>query len=331
VALTKADGSAYLFKSLGGLALTSLLPSGPQNPQQGIANPAALNIEFDIPVINLADPANDTAWLRIWGLGLQDIGTASNLNGLNIAIYAGMSKGLPLANPAQAGLIMQGQVLYAFGNWIGTTQTVEMNFQPGTSLGSATNPVNFPFSWPAGTPLSTAIAQTLAIAMPGVTQQISISPKLALNYAVTGWYQSAQQFADFINEISTTLIGGNYNGVTITTNGQTVSAFDGTQAASSVKAIAFQDLIGQPTWVGPGTISVKTVLRADIHVGDTISIPPSLVTVTSQAASFLALADKTAFSGTYYVSQAEHFGNFRQADAESWSTSYQVTPIPTGS
>jgi hypothetical protein len=328
VTVTKADGTPYLFKSLGGLALTSLLPSGQQTPQQGVANPAALNIEFDISIINLADPANDSAWLRIWGLGLQDIGTASNLNGLNIAIYAGMSKGLPLANPSQAGLIMQGKILYAFGNWVGTSQTVEMNFQPGQTLGSATNPQNFPFSWPAGVPLATAIAQTLAIAMPGVTQNINISPRLALNYAITGWYQSAQQFADFINEISSTIIGGTYNGVSITTNGQTVNVFDGTVAAPSVKAIAFPDLIGQPTWSGPATISVKTVLRADIHVGDTVSLPPSLVTVTAQGASFLALADKTAFSGKYYVAQAEHFGNFRQSDAESWATAYQMNPIP---
>jgi hypothetical protein len=58
--------------------------------------------------------------------------------------------------------------------------------------------------------------------MPGVAQQINISTKLALNYAITGWYQSAQQFADFVNEISTTLIWGRYSGVIIATNGQTV-------------------------------------------------------------------------------------------------------------
>ena len=329
IVITQPNGQPFLFKSLGGLALTSLLPTGPQSPITGQANPAALNIEFDLPIVVLHDPDNN-GWLRIWGLGLQDIGNASNLNGMNIAIYAGMSKGLPLANPQQAGLIMQGKILYAFGNWIGTDQTVEMNFIPGGDLGSPNEPANFPFSWPAGIPLATAIAQTLSIAMPGVPQTINISPKLVLNYAVTGWYQSAQQFADFINEISWTIIGGAYNGVSIVTNGQTASVFDGTQGGSSVKALAFTDLIGQPTWSGPATISVKTVLRADIHQGDTISIPPSLLTVTAAAAPSLALPDKTAFSGAYQVQQVHHYGNLRQADANSWATVFQVTPIRAG-
>ena len=355
IEITKPDGSPFKFASMGNLALTSLLPTGPQNPMTGQANPAALNIEFDIPVVVLNDPDNN-AWLRIWGLGLQDIGTASNLNNMGIAIYAGMSKGLPLANPAQAGLLMKGKVLYAFGNWVGTDQTIEMNFIPSSgtgsggsslSLGSPADPANFPFSWDAGEPLATAIKNTLSVAMPGVTQQINISPRLVLNYAVTGWYQSAQQFADFIDEISWMIIGGNYNGVSITTDGQTVRVFDGTAPSSSsgtssgstssstssgaAKQIAFQDLIGQPTWVGPATLSVKTVMRADIHMGDTITLPPSLVTVTSAAAPYLALADKTSFSGSYSVIQAHYYGNFRQPTADSWNTTFQVTPVASSS
>jgi hypothetical protein len=334
VSITKTNGQPYLFKSLGGLALTSLLPTGPQNPISGQANPAALNIEFDISAVALNDPDNN-AWARVWGLGLQDIGNASDLNGLDISISAGMSKGLPLANPAQAGLIMQGQILQAYGNWIGTAQTVDMTFVAGTNQGSPSQPANFPFSWPAGTPLATAIQQTLNIAMPGVAQQINISPKLVLNYAVTGWYQSAQQFADFINEISSTIIGGNYAGVTISTNGQTVRAFDGAgTTASGAKAIAFTDLIGQPTWIDGGVVSAKTVLRADIHQGDTVTLPQTLFNVGSvPAAQFLSgsgqqlISDKLTFSGNFLVSQVHHYGNFRQADADSWATVFQLGAI----
>jgi hypothetical protein len=225
---------------------SSFLPSWPQNPASGRANPTALNIEFDIPIASLSDPDSGSAWLRIWVPGIADISNASDLNMLAISIYAGMSKGLPLANPNQAGLIMQGKTLYAYGSWIGTSQTVDMNFIPGANLGSPDQPANFRSPGrPAGTPLATAIARTRSIAMPGVAQQINTSPKLALNYAVTGWYQSAQQFANFINEISTTLIRGSYSGVMIATNGQTVRVNGGTSPtqSSGFKQIAFTDLI----------------------------------------------------------------------------------------
>ena len=49
--ITKADGTPFLFKSLG-IPLTSLLQTGPQNPISGIANPGALNVEFEIPFAN---------------------------------------------------------------------------------------------------------------------------------------------------------------------------------------------------------------------------------------------------------------------------------------
>jgi hypothetical protein len=327
VVLTKADGTPYLFKSLGGLALTSLAPNGRTNP-------GALNIEFDLPIANLTNPDNN-AWLRCWGLSIADIGIASDLNGLNVSVYGGMAKGLPLANPAQAGLLLQGQIFQAFGNWVGTDQTIDMNFIVGGNAGSPDAPANFPFQWQAGEPLATAIAQTLSTALPGMTQQINISPNLVLNYAMTGWYQSAQQFADFINEVSSALIGGTYTGVNIVTDGQTIRDFASNSAAqaTATKMIAFQDMIGQPTWIGPGTISVKLVLRADLHIGDIIQLPPSLVTVTSAgAAQYLSLvsqpANRTAFSGNYQIAHCHHYGNFRQSDSASWATVLQAYPLP---
>jgi hypothetical protein len=327
VVITKPDGSPFLFKSLGGLALTSLLPSGPQNPISGLANPAALNIEFDLTAFVYNAPDNNS-WLRIWGLGLQDIGNAADLTMLNVSVYGGMSKGLPLANPQQAGLLVKGQVLAAWGNWIGTDQTVEMALVAGgVAAGSPSKPSNFPFSWQAGLPLSVAIAQTLSTAMPGPPPPINISPKLVLNYPVSGWYQSAQQFSDFVNDLSSAIIGGDYPGVTISTDGQTVRVSDGTAApASSTKTIGFQDLIGQPTWVAGGIISVKTVLRADISVNDTVSLPPSLVTTSLAAAQFnYGLAkDKTTFSGVFGVNEVHHYGNFRQPTADSWTTVFQL-------
>jgi hypothetical protein len=327
--LAKPDGTPYLFKSLNGLPLTSLLPQAPQNPQQGLTNPAALLIEFDLPMANLANPDNN-AWLRVWGLGLQDIGNAADLNGLNVTVYGGMAKGLPLANPNQAGLLLKGQVLQAFGNWDGTNQTVDMLIVPGgTTAGTVQNPGNFPFSWKAGTPLSQAIQQTLSTGMPGYPVQISISPKLVTGYDQTGHYPTLEAFADFIYSLSLSIITDPaYQGVTIATNGQNIVVTDAsaTVATSAVKRVAFQDMIGQPVWFAPNQISVKLVLRADIQIGDTINLPPALFT-TQQAAVAPGIPNKLTFSGNFFVQQVHHWGNSRQADAASWNTTLQCVLI----
>jgi hypothetical protein len=314
-------GKPVLPSSLGGIPITSLLPSGQTNP-------AALNIEFDIPFANFAAPMQNS-FLRIWGLGLKDISSAFNLTPVgkpvvNIQITAGMAKGLPLANPAQQGILLRGAILQAWGNWVGGDQTLDFTFQP--SSGSPAAPLNFQFNWQAGTPLSTAIGQTLATAMPNQKQSIAISKNLTLNYDQHGTYQSARQFAAFINGMSQAIVGGTYQGVKMSSDGSTVTVWDGTSQPSATKPIAFQDMIGQPTWVDPQTISVKLVLRGDLSLGSVISMPESLATQTQQ--SFLRFQDKSAFTGNYLVQQIQHFGNFRQSDAASWNTTIQATLQP---
>ena len=340
VVITRADGTPYLFKSLGnafapGITLSSLLPTGPQNPVSGLTNPAALCVELDIAMANVTKPDSDAgAMMRVWGLGLQDIGHASDLNGMDIAIYAGMAKGLPLANPAQAGLLMQGRIYQAFGNWIGTDQTIDLIFVAGgLATGSPDEPNNFPFFWAAGTPLATAITNTLRTAMPGLPVTINISPNLVMNADQTGHYGSLAEFADMISRVSIGVFGtaSGYDGVTIVQDGQTISVYDGDgpDQTGPVKAISFADLIGQPTWIAPGTISIKTVLRADIRLNDTISLPETLFTVTGQAfASRQARPqNKLTFSGNFKVQQVHHYGHSRQPDAASWNTTCQATPV----
>ncbi len=90
----------------------------------GRAIPGALNIEWDIPVAPFATPMG-AAWVRVWGVSLAQISQSSDLNGMNIQVFGGMQKGLPLANPMQYGLLVQGQIFQAFGNWIDTNQTLQ--------------------------------------------------------------------------------------------------------------------------------------------------------------------------------------------------------------
>ena len=326
IEFTKPDGSPFIFQSLG-MPLTSLLPSGPQDPVNGLTNPAALQIEFDLPVANFTDPIAASAWLRIWGLGLQDIGAAAKLTGLGVKVFAGMARGLPLANPSQAGLIMQGQVYQGIGNWIGTEQTVEMNFiAGGVASGSPNAPTNLPFVMPKGTPLGTAIDNALKVAFPSYQRAVSVKPNLVLDHDQHGQYQSLGQLADFVNTLARGIIGDpNYSGITVAIEGTKITVTDGTSSPAA-KMIAFQDLIGQPTWVGPNTISVATVLRSDIHVGDVISLPKTIVTTTTAAVQ--SLQDQSAFSGNFQVSAINHYGHSRQPDASSWNTRFQVFQTP---
>ena len=311
-------GADVLPSSLQGRPISSLFPDGSTNP-------GALNIQYDIAQLAFNNP-DTNSWVRIWGLGIKDTSAALDLNGMNISVSAGMSKGLPLANPAQRGLFVKGTIFQAFGNWVGTDMTVDLNIRAGG--GSSDAPLNFPFTWKAGTPLGIAIGQTLSIAMPTFKQNIQVSPKLIINHDETGHYETAEQFADFINERSQPIIGGTYRGVTIATNGETVNVFDGTVApqTSAIKQIAFQDMIGQPTWINIQEISVIFVARGDLNVGDIIHIPPAVYTLT--LASVPRFQDRTNFTGNFLISQIHHYGNFRQADAASWNTTVQAIYLP---
>jgi len=312
--------------SLLGRPLSSLLSNGN-------ANMSALNIEFDIPVATYAVP-HSNALLRIWGLSLTDLGSANNLtadldNPVNIEVSAGFSKGLPLANPQQQGLILRGAIYQAFGNWIGTEQTLDILFRPAS--GTPNDPINFSFQWPAGTPLKDAIQQVLGIAFPVQKIVVNISPSLVLGYTETGYYQSAQQFADYINTISKAIIGGtSYIGVHISTDGDTVQVWDGTvvPTASAAIQISPSDLVGQPTWIDPNIIMVKLQLRGDLAINDLIYLPPTLVTTTSGA--LIRFQDKTSFSGNFLITEMQHYGNFRQPDAMSWNTTIWASKSPNG-
>ena len=108
-------------------------------------------------------------------------------------------------------------------------------------------------------------------------------------------------------------------------DGVTMVVTDGT-APPAAKKIAFQDMLGQPTWLAFNLIQVKLVMRGDLNLGDQVTLPPSLATTTQQA--LLRYRDKTTFSGNYQIQAIHHYGNFRQADAMSWNTTVDLFPVP---
>jgi len=295
------------------------------DPRSGSTLPGALNIELDVPIYTYDAPAG-YAFVRVWGIALTDIGQSSNFNGKTIKVFAGMAKGLPLANPTQAGLIAQGKIFQAFGNWQGVNQTLDFVFYADT--GSADAPQNLVINWKAGMQLSAAIASTLQTAFPTYKQSINISQNLVQAHDEPGVHQSLTQFANYINTISRSIIGGAYSGVRMLIRDNTFLVYDGT-TPTTPKSIVFTDVIGQPVWKDLATIGIYCVLRHDIQVGDYISLPQSQVTTTAQ--SYSAYRNNLVFQGSFLVTRVRHVGNFRDPDAASWVTTIDAVTIANGS
>lgn len=327
----------------GGLVTTPSSIPGSDATYTSFANnrsiPSALQVELDIPLKAYATPMGG-ALVRIWGVSLAEIaqstqlGPTPNADGTldykNIAIYGGMQKGLPLANPAQAGLLVEGSIIQAFGNWLGTDQSLDIILAP--VFGTNTDPKNITFNWLTGTPLADAIRNTLKNAFPKYAEpNIQISPNLVLNHDEPGFYNTIEQFAAYVKQVSISIIGGGYSGVDIFLSNNKFNVFDGT-TSTTPKQIAFQDLIGQPTWIGGGpsgrspVMQFKTVMRGDISMGDYIKMPQAFVTNTAAVSTSLTNL-RAAFQGSFFVNEIRHVGNFRQPDGASWVTTFNASPL----
>lgn len=309
------------------------------NGKLQLPDPGALNLEIHLPVSMFHTPHGGGTF-RLHGVGLRMISQSTNLNGQNIVLSAGMGKGLPLAKPSQAGIIYQGQISQCWGNWTGTEQTLDFTVFPGdlTPLGGVC------FVWEYGQSLSAAITASLRQAFPGYTPKVNVAD-LALPWGLPV-YDTAQSLMDFARMLRdmTQLpgrlrFGDNYPGIGITTDGQNIFVFDWTVPGSNrTVPLAFEDLIGQPTWLGPFTISFQTVLRADIDVGDFVTFPTGIYSPYAQlsatSANFaggtnLPAQSKTAFQGKFVINDMHHYGNFRQPDASAWNTTFTATTLST--
>lgn len=301
----------------------------------GQNDPGALDIELDVITTAFALSKGQSS-LTIWGVSLQQIAQSSQLTGMPIDVYAGMAKGLPLANPAQQGLIVRGTCYPAFGNWIGTEQTLDIVINsPMTGTGSLLkpdsphNPAPIVHNWQQGQPLATAIQNTLSTAFPLFTPKVSISPSLVLPYTDTGFYPTIEAYSGYIRDISQSILGKtNYPGVMIAPSGNDMIVTDGTQTTGSGSQIQFNDLIGQPTWLGFNVISVKTAMRGDLSVGKNIMLPQTQATVSASSAP--QFRQGSGFQGSFFVNTCRHIGRFRQPSAESWVSVFNCASIPSG-
>ena len=291
----------------------------------GANDPGALNIELDLAVAGFAQPLGPTqAFLRIQGPSVKQIGSQANLNGKTIQIYGGMGRGLPLATQQSAyqGLLASGVIFQAFANWVGTDMSLEMVIEGDTS--SKLTPRNLSGTWPANMPLAQAITNTLQNAYPEYTVNVAISSLLTTSSDQSFVYSSLAQLAQWIEARSKSIIGDpNYQGVQIVARDKVLYVFDGT-TKTQPKQLLFSDLIGQPTWQGPGVIQITSVMRSDIFVNSYIQLPQGIPTTAS--AQQFGTTGYVTFQGSYMVTAVRHVGNFRSPDALSWVTVINATP-----
>lgn len=286
----------------------------------GATDPGALQVELDIVAATYATPVGNS-FVRIWGVPITVISQSRDFNGKRIKVYGGMQKGLPLANPAQAGLLVQGDIIQAFGNWIGTDMSLDLIMVP--SAGSPSDPRNIVLNWQKGKALSEAIKTTLQTAFPGRTVTVNISSDLVQDRDEAGYWASLSQFAPWLKQKTIGLKGGDYTGADIFITETEVRVYDETSQSAPLE-VAFNDLIGQPTWIEPAVIQVSCVMRADISVGDYIKLPKAQVTTTPQSLS--QYRDASVFQGTFQVRQVRHVGAFRTPDATAWLTVIDAYP-----
>ncbi|MEG0234066.1 MAG: hypothetical protein RR680_18970 [Hafnia sp.] len=312
--------------------------------KNGVFNPGNLMIEFDIQRFGESTPKGESC-ITIWGISPQDMQQArQDMFGMKIKMWVGMSKGLPLAKPAQQGLILEGTIWQVLGNWQGTELRMDLIVTASAVsdvIPAPLAPINLTLPWNKGVKLSVALTQCFQNMGGEYRFSISISDRLINNFDSSMFCGNLTELATKLKYLSKNIIKENdYSGVEISVvNGREIRVFDNDfanhQDQNSKKSasyrsknptqIVFTDLVGQPTWVQYGTITIPCVMRSDIQVGDYIRMPEKLRPMV-QASSYSQFRDDSAFTGDFLVSSVRLLGNSRQPDANSWVTVLEAHP-----
>jgi hypothetical protein len=312
---------------------------GPQGAQfisvvNGQNDPGALDIEFDINLPVGDSGAPNSAWIKIRGIPFSMVTQSSKFNNCRLQMWAGYTNGLPLANlqvPHQ-GLILDGNIWPALGNWIYNDLSLEFFVTPGSpgGVGGPTSPKNIVHNVPANQPFSTAIKNALQTAFPQSTVNVNISQNIKLAYNDYGFYQSIEQYSTYLKSLSHDLLGTpqttGYQGIRIHSQGNTITVKDDSTQGGGPIALQYTDFVGQPTWIGANKISIKCLLRGDISptAGNTVQVTlpaNTLATVSSPDQAKIGQNNNVlAFQGSWTVTGVRHIGKFRSPGMDSWVT-----------
>lgn len=303
----------------------------------GQFDPGALNVMFDI-ITSVGSIPVGAQSIIIEGVSLSDLDNAkqygstiqqdgSVTGGVNLTLKGGMGAGLPLANPSQAGTLTQSAVFQSFGNWTGTDMSLALIVVPSSY--SHGHPGNIVLNWQKGQKLSDALQPAFAAAYPKAKASINISSSLVAVRNETSFHGTFSQLARHVARITASAPNG---AVEMSFQNGAISVFDNT-AQPPIVLFQFTDFVGQPTWLAPQLIQVKTVMRGDIQVGNNVAFPvgfenaPGFVQ-TSQASQPGFGRYKSAIQGKFTVTQVRQIGNFRDPDGAAWSTVFNCVPVP---
>lgn len=284
----------------------------------GSFNGQALRVTLDIPQSNFAQPAG-LAMVRIYGVAFTDLNSTADMVGMNVTISAGMSKGLPLANPKQQGLIARGYIFQAFGNWQGAEVSLDLIIAP--AIGNATEEANITLDWKNGTPLTGAVTNALQAAFPSIPVVGQFSDAVTAPQDTPHLSSSMGDFAQKVNEFSNArAISADYLGANIAMQGDKFYLYDGTSTiAQPTVNINFTDLIGNATWIEYNVMQFKAVMRGDLSPGGIVTLPKGTNAINSQN-TFTQFRQNLSFQNSFMVSMIRHLGDNRGRGADSWVT-----------
>lgn len=271
--------------------------------------------------------AGQNSYVRIYGINYKDIDRFSDLNPklplddannyAGIVVKGGMSKGLPLAKPAQQGILVDGVIGQAFANWVGNEITLDLVILP--RIGSPNAPVNLPLNWIKGQTLEAAVRQALAIGYKNTKISGNFSPDLKYPEDQPAIYYDLEELATYVYNTSKKIIPRNdYQGATITYTADGFLLSDGT-TQKAAKKIEYTDFIGNVTWIDIATIQAKLVMRGDLTINDRVQFPEKFPQ-TTVVNSFSQFRNKISQPGEFQINQIRHVGSSRQPSADSWVT-----------
>lgn len=187
-----------------------------------------------------------------------------------------------------------------------------------------------------GEKLGDVLRRALHVAFPDFTLEIDISDKLILAEDGVGVYSRLGQLAATIRSQSISMINSDsYAGVQMVMQNKIIRIFDNTVAGDAGGILILpQELTGQPTWIGPVSVSFKCPMRADLRCGDTVELPANIISGPSSLLSinndrsYAVQRNTVNFSGKFLITSVRHVGQYLNPDnSNSWVTIYEAVAL----
>lgn len=307
----------------------------------GVPDSGAPLIEFDGIAQKEGAPLATGFRITVHGVPLSLLKQATTLYDPDNPWYArllvGFGPGLPLADASHNGVAVQGTIMQALGNWVGTDMELTI-FLSASGNFTLEQPGNFTLLWRKGQSLADALHATLDPIYGASTVRVNVSPSYVAPWDKLHRARTLGQLAAWLRRDTESAVTGP---VRVWASKGQVRVADSTYAGTQ-HAIKWTDMIGQPTWVLQNTLSVQLTMRGDLDIGDVITLPdtlggrqvisgPGLVErqlpiqqtgFNSSGAPIFgggAAPVETTFTGAYLIQSLRYIGNSRSSDSTQWA------------